>query len=171
MVSPAPLPHPGDRPPGTGPQQPGPGGPEPRMWSGRLHGSALPTGQAAWACDWPGQAWLSVGPLSLSPAPLKLSKHGPGAQGGLPRNSPGKGWPSAACGWRKRPLFAFLQLQELPSLCVFALLSSSCLLWKAGRPVDPGPRAPDTSRPREAARNNSSVPGLSSQNPLSDSLP
>lgn len=116
---------------------------------------------------WPGLA-VCISCL-LCPAPLKLSKHGPGARGGLPRSSPGKGWLSTMHGWRKWPLFAFLQPRELPSLCVFALLPSSCLLWRAGHPVDPGPGAPDASRAAEAAQN-SSAPGLSSQTRL-DSWP
>lgn len=41
--------------------------PEPRMRSGRLHGNAPQGGEAEGACDRPGQAWLSVAPLSLPP--------------------------------------------------------------------------------------------------------
>lgn len=69
---------------------------------------------------------------------LKLSKHG-----GAEEDSKEQPWERLEASWRnigrKWPMFALLKHRELPSLCVFALLPSGCLLGRAVCLVDSGP--------------------------------
>lgn len=74
---------------------------------------------------------------------------------GCPRLSPKEGpWErlaSTACGWRKRPLFAFLQPGSfLPSVSLFCFPAATCCGGLAAG--GPGPGALDASRPEKKLR-------------------
>lgn len=83
------------------------------------------TGRMGPRLAWPGLA-LCISAFS-APAPLKLSKYWPGAQGRLPRNDPGKGCPPQLAARGSGPcLLSRSPRSFLPSVCLLCFPAAAC---------------------------------------------